>query len=212
MPCNFKPDPDASMPFTKETIVLATNNLGKLLEIESLLAGTDIEIESQQKYNVPPALETGLTFVENALIKARNACKHSGQSSIADDSGLEVDFLNGAPGLRSARFAGENATDQDNREKLLGVLKNLPPKKRMARFQCAMVYLRSPSDPSPLISLGTWEGSISSSEHGQNGFGYDPIFLIDNLNRTAAELTEAEKNQISHRGQALRGLLERLHL
>ena len=199
------------MPALKETIVLATNNLGKLLEIQSLLSEADIEIESQKKYHVPLALEIGLTFVENALIKARNACEHSGQSSIADDSGLEVDFLNGAPGLRSARFAGENATDQENREKLLKALQDLPLKKRRARFQCAMVYLRSPSDPSPLISFGTWEGSISSAEQGQNGFGYDPIFLVDNLNRTVAELDEAEKNRISHRGQALRGLLDRLH-
>ena len=196
----------------RNKIVLATNNPGKLPELQALLSETDLECKSQAAYRVPEVPETGQTFFENALIKARNACSHSGLPSIADDSGLVVDCLQGAPGIHSARFAGEKATDSDNLKKLLQAVREFSAEERTARFQCAMVYLRSESDPSPLISIGTWEGLISMTERGQNGFGYDPVFLVTGLKRTSAELEPQEKNRLSHRGQALRQLLEQLRI
>ena len=193
-------------------VVLASNNAGKLRELQALLSETDLECSSQAEFRVPEIPETGLTFVENALIKARNACRYSHLPSIADDSGLEVDCLHGAPGVQSARFAGEKATDSDNLKKLLQAVREYSAENRTARFRCAMVYLRSESDPSPLISLGTWEGHISMTERGEQGFGYDPVFLVLGLERTSAELEPREKNRLSHRGQALRKLIEQLRL
>jgi XTP/dITP diphosphohydrolase len=191
-------------------VVLATHNPGKLREFRALISGTDLECKSQSEYQVPEAPETGETFFENALIKARNACHYSGLPSIADDSGLVVDCLRGAPGVNSARFAGENATESDNLKKLLQAVRDFSSEERTARFECAMIYLRSESDPSPLISLGTWEGHITMNAKGQHGFGYDPIFLITDLKRTSAQLEPQEKNRLSHRGQALRQLIKQI--
>ena len=191
-------------------VVLATHNPGKLRELRALLSETDLECKSQAEYRVPEVPETGQTFFENALIKARNACRYSGLPSIADDSGLVVDCLQGAPGVHSARFAGEKATDSDNLKKLLWAVREFSAEERTARFQCAMVYLRSEFDPSPLISVGTWEGCITMTARGNHGFGYDPVFLVIGLKRTSAELEPQEKNRLSHRGQALRQLVEQL--
>ena len=194
----------------RNKVVLATHNAGKLRELRALLSETDLECKSLAEYQIPEIPETGQTFFENALIKARNACRYSGLPSIADDSGLVVDCLKGAPGVHSARFAGEKATDSDNLKKLLQAVREFSTEERNARFQCTMVYLRSESDPSPLISVGTWEGRITMTERGCHGFGYDPVFLVIGLNRTSAELEPQEKNLLSHRGQALRQLVEQL--
>ena len=191
-------------------LVLATNNTGKLRELQAMLSESGLECKSQAEHQVPEIPETGLTFIENALIKARNACCYSGLPSIADDSGLVVDCLQGAPGVQSARFAGEKATDSDNLKKLLHAVREFSARERTARFQCAMVYLHSEFDPSPLISLGTWEGRISMTERGHEGFGYDPVFLAIGLEHTSAELDPKEKNRLSHRGQALRQLVEQI--
>jgi XTP/dITP diphosphohydrolase len=185
-------------------IVLASNNPGKLREIQSILEKLPVQIIPQSAFNVPDIQEIGLTFVENAILKARCAAQHAKLPAIADDSGLEVDALDGAPGIYSARFAGKNATDQENREKLLYELENVPEQNRTARFQCIMTYFRHPKDPTPIIVHGTWEGRILFKEQGKNGFGYDPIFFVPTHNCSAAELSMDIKNQISHRGQALR--------
>jgi len=191
-------------------VVLASNNAGKLRELRALLSGIWLKCESQAEHNVPEVEETGLTFIENAIIKARNACRCTDLPAIADDSGLEVDFLRGQPGIHSARYAGEAATDQENLEKLLRELKGVDEEGRTARFQCTMVYLRFESDPSPLISLGTWEGKIATNARGEHGFGYDPVFLVEGLNRTSAELEPGLKNRLSHRGKALQRLVKAL--
>ncbi|BCU08182.1 RdgB/HAM1 family non-canonical purine NTP pyrophosphatase [Allochromatium tepidum] len=193
-----------------ETIVLASNNAGKVREIERLLAECHIHIRPQGEYGVPEAEETGLTFVENAILKARNAARHSGLPAIADDSGLEVDALRGAPGIYSARYAGPGATDEANLRKLLADLKDVPETERTARFQCVLVYLRHAEDPTPLICRGAWEGCILFEPRGTNGFGYDPIFLVPSLDLSSAELDPDTKNRLSHRGQALRRLQEQL--
>ena len=193
-----------------ETIVLASNNAGKVREIERLLAESRIHIRPQGEYGVPEAEETGLTFVENAILKARNAARHSGLPAIADDSGLEVDALRGAPGIYSARYAGPGATDEANLRKLLADLAEAPEAERTARFQCVLVYLRHAEDPTPLICQGAWEGSILSEPRGTSGFGYDPIFLVPSHGRSSAELDPDTKNRLSHRGQALRRLQEQL--
>ena len=193
-----------------EQTVLASGNAHKRSEIEAVV-GTRISLVAQDEFNVSEAEETGLTFIENAIIKARNARAQTGLPALADDSGLEVDCLGGEPGIYSARYAGPGATDTDNNAKLLRELADHSAP-RVARFHCVTVVLRHSADPDPVIAHGRLEGQIIESPRGHNGFGYDPIFLVDNLNRTAAELSEAEKNRISHRGQALRGLLERLHL
>ena len=198
------------MTATSKFIVLATNNQGKLNELKTLLSATQLEFRAQNEYQVPEAEETGSTFIENALIKARNACKYSGLPSIADDSGLEVDCLDGAPGVRSSRFAGENATDSDNLNKLLKAVQKFPAEKRTARFHCVMTYLRWEKDPAPLISSCTWEGRITKTPRGQHGFGYDPIFFLTSHNKTSAELDIEEKNLLSHRGQALRNLTKQI--
>ena len=191
-------------------IVLATGNLGKVREINELLADHDIEVIPQSAFSVPVAEETGLTFVENALIKARNAALHTGLPAIADDSGLEVDALLGAPGIYSSRYAGAGASDRDNLEKLLADLADLAVEQRSARFQCVMVYMRHHLDPTPLICQGTWEGHILFAARGSNGFGYDPIFYVPSHDCSSAELPPEIKNRLSHRGQALRKLIANL--
>ena len=189
-----------------EAIVLASNNAGKVRELTELLAGARIRIVPQGDFGVPEVDETGLSFVENAILKARNAAQHSGLAAIADDSGLEVDALHGAPGIYSARYAGAGASDADNVVKLLHALESVPEAERTARFQCVMVYMRHAADPTPLICQGTWEGRILFAPQGENGFGYDPIFYVPAQGHSAAELESAVKNGLSHRGQALRQL------
>jgi XTP/dITP diphosphohydrolase len=191
-------------------IVLASSNKGKVREINQLLAGLDMVVRPQGEFNVVDAEETGLSFVENAILKARNAAQHTGLPAIADDSGLEVDALAGAPGIYSARFAGEGASDQANLEKLLDALQDTPEENRTARFQCLMVYMRHADDPTPLICQGSWEGRILTAARGSNGFGYDPVFYVPTHNCSSAELPAETKNQLSHRGQALRKLVTAL--
>lgn len=191
-------------------IVLATGNLSKVKEINELLAGQDLQVAPQSALHVPEIEETGLSFVENALLKARNAARHTGLPAIADDSGLEVDALQGEPGIYSSRYAGKNATDQDNLDKLLATLIDYPDPQRTARFQCVMVYMRHATDPTPLICQGTWEGRILFAPRGDNGFGYDPVFYVPTHHCSSAELPPITKNMLSHRGQALRELVRRL--
>ena len=190
-----------------KTIVLASSNAGKLREFNQLLGDLDIEVVPQSQFNVTDAEETGLTFVENAILKARNAAQHTNLPALADDSGLEVDALHGAPGIYSARYAGPQASDAENLEKLLAMLKDVPEEKRGARFQCVLVYLRHALDPTPLICQGTWEGRILTAPRGASGFGYDPVFFVPTHACSAAELPPETKNALSHRGQALRRLL-----
>ena len=193
-----------------EQIVLASNNAGKVREINQLLASQQIQVVPQSEFGVPEAEETGLSFVENAILKARNAAQHSGLAAIADDSGIEVDALRGAPGIYSARFAGPGASDAANLERLLKRLQGVPEAERSARFQCLMVYMRHAEDPTPIICQGTWEGVIAESPAGDNGFGYDPVFWVPSQRCTAAQLPPEVKNGLSHRGQALQKLLHAL--
>jgi XTP/dITP diphosphohydrolase len=193
-----------------KTIVLASSNAGKVREFNQLLAGLQLEVVPQSQYNVADADETGLTFVENAILKARNAAQHTRLPALADDSGLEVDALQGAPGIYSARYAGPGASDRENLDKLLAMLNGVPEKERSARFQCVLVYLRHALDPTPLICQGTWEGRILSSPRGSHGFGYDPVFFVPTHGCSSAELPPEVKNSLSHRGQALRRLLDTL--
>ena len=189
------------------TIVLASSNPGKLREFNQLLGGLHFEVVPQSRFNVIDAEETGLTFVENAILKARHAAQHTNLPALADDSGLEVDALQGAPGIYSARYSGQGASDADNLKKLLEQLKDVSEKNRSARFQCVLVYLRHALDPTPLICQGTWEGSILLEPRGNSGFGYDPVFFVPTHACSAAELPAQTKNALSHRGQALRELL-----
>ncbi len=193
-----------------ERVILASNNQGKLRELNELLAEHHIEVISQREFDIPDAVENGLSFVENAIIKARHASALSGLPAIADDSGLEVDALNGEPGIHSARYAGEHGDDAANNRKLLEALANVPDGERTARFQCIMVFMRHAKDPTPLICQGTWEGRILREPRGENGFGYDPLFWVAEENASAAELPAAIKNSQSHRGKALRDLMSRL--
>ncbi len=193
-----------------KTLVLASSNPGKVREINQMLAGLDLSVVPQSDFKIIDAEETGLTFIENALLKARNATRHTGLPAIADDSGLEVDYLNGAPGIYSARYAGKNASDEQNLRKLLDDLVGIPEAERTARFQCLMVYLRHEFDPTPIICQGTWEGRILLEPRGANGFGYDPIFFVPTHNCSSAELPPEVKNKLSHRGQALRALVSAL--
>ena len=188
-------------------IVLASNNPGKVREIAQLLATLDLSVLPQSQFDVPDVEETGLTFVENAILKARNAARKTGLAAIADDSGLEVDALNGAPGIHSARYAGVGSSDQTNLDKLLQALTDVPQDDRSARFQCLMVYLAHEHDPTPLICQGTWEGRILFAPRGDNGFGYDPVFFVPTHNCSSAELPPEIKNGLSHRDQALRMLV-----
>ena len=193
-----------------EKIVLASNNAGKVREINQLLAEQEITVVPQKEFDIPEAEETGLTFVENAILKARNAARHSGLPAIADDSGIEVDALLGAPGIYSARYAGPGSSDQDNNRKLLEALAEVADEERTARFQCVMVYMRHAEDPTPIICQGTWEGIILRESQGDNGFGYDPLFYVPTEGCTSAQLSPEMKNHLSHRGQALRALLNAL--
>lgn len=189
-------------------IVLASDNPGKIKEIQAILQGRAVQVLPQSQFVTPQVEETGLTFVENAILKARNAAKASGLPAIADDSGLEVDALGGAPGVFSSRYAGPQASDQENLQKLLHALEGVPDEQRTARFHCVMVLLRHPRDPSPLIGQGAWEGFILHEARGAGGFGYDPIFGVLGKNCSSAELSAQEKNALSHRGKALRALVE----
>ncbi len=189
-------------------IILATGNRGKVRELGELLANVEMEVMPQTEFNVVEAEETGLTFVENAILKARNASAHTGLPAIADDSGLEVDFLNGAPGIYSARYAGTDGNDPANNQKLLRALDGVPEGQRTARFQCLMVYMEHAEDPTPLIAQGSWEGRILTAPQGENGFGYDPIFFVPEQGCSSAELPAEVKNRLSHRGQALKKLVE----
>jgi XTP/dITP diphosphohydrolase len=188
-----------------KTLVLATGNPGKVNELANMLSPLNINVLPQSDFNVGEVAETGTTFVENAIIKARHAAKITGMPAIADDSGLEVDGLNGAPGVYSARFAGKSASDQDNIDKLLNELADNPNRK--ARFWCVLVLMRHADDPTPLICSASWEGEITQTQNGEGGFGYDPVFFVAEQNCTSAELTKAQKNAVSHRGQALKKLL-----
>lgn len=190
--------------------VLASANPGKLSEMNALLGQTGIRVLPQSAFDMPPVKETGLTFVENAILKARAASRAADLPAIADDSGLEVDALGGAPGVRSARFSGETADDAANNRLLLERLAHIDDSARAARFRCVMVCLRHPEDPAPLICEGTWEGRISREASGSGGFGYDPVFIPRGSEVTAASLSPEEKNRLSHRGVALRKLAEML--
>jgi XTP/dITP diphosphohydrolase len=197
-------------------IVLATGNQGKVKELSHLLSEQNIEIVPQSEFDVPEVAETGTTFVENAIIKARHAAKITGLPAIADDSGLEVDALNGAPGVYSARYAADitqgEPTDDDNTNKLLAALVNTPDEQRTARFHCVLVYMKHEHDPTPLICHGVWQGSISREKKGEQGFGYDPVFWQSDLQMSSAQLSRDIKNKLSHRGQALAKLVEKLAL
>jgi XTP/dITP diphosphohydrolase len=195
-----------------EAVVLATGNAGKLREMREILATWDVKVCSLAEFTTGSAEETGTTFVDNAVLKARFAAAASGLPAIADDSGLEVDALGGAPGVHSARYAGLGCTDRDNNDKLLRELRDVPDLARTARYRCAMVYLRGPDDAAPLVAQAAWEGRIGRLPRGNGGFGYDPLFLVvdDDGGRTAADLTPDDKNRRSHRGQALRALVAML--
>jgi len=191
-------------------IVLASGNPGKLRELQQILAEFSVELIPQRQLSISDAEETGLSFVENALIKARHASEQTGMPAIADDSGIEVDALHGEPGIYSARYAGDlsAASDTSNNVKLLAALKDVPKADRSARFQCVIVFMRHARDPMPLICQGTWEGEILFDASGNNGFGYDPLFFVPTHNCSSAELEPSIKNEISHRGQALRQLVK----
>lgn len=188
-------------------IVLASGNPGKIREFQELLAPLRMDVVPQSEFTRDAADETGLSFIENAILKARFAARASGLPAIADDSGLEVDGLQGAPGIYSARYAGERASDDANLQKLLDAIRPLDPGSRTARYQCALAFMRWETDPSPLICQASWEGRIVLERRGQGGFGYDPIFEVAGDSRTAAELSSAEKHRISHRGKALQAML-----
>ncbi|KFX05386.1 nucleoside-triphosphate diphosphatase [Pectobacterium betavasculorum] len=193
-----------------QKVVLATGNPGKVRELASLLADFGLDIVAQTELGVDSAEETGLTFIENAILKARHAAQITGLPAIADDSGLAVDALGGAPGIYSARYAGAEASDQQNLDKLLLTVKDVPDEQRRSSFHCVLVYLRHAEDPTPIVCHGSWQGVLTHQASGSGGFGYDPIFFVPELGKTAAELTREEKNAQSHRGQALRLLLETL--
>jgi XTP/dITP diphosphohydrolase len=184
-----------------DNIVLASGNSGKIREFQAVLK--QYNLSPQSDFSVPEAEETGLTFLENALIKARNAARHAGLPALADDSGLIVDALNGAPGIYSARYAGSQASDQENLDKLLVDLDDVADDLRTARFVCVLAYCRYPEDPIPVIAQGVWEGSILREQRGEGGFGYDPVFYVPEKQCTSAQLTAQQKNALSHRGQAL---------
>lgn len=191
-------------------VVLATNNAGKLRELQALLQPLDFEVIPKAQFTTEEVAETGDSFVANALIKARHAAAVSGLPAIADDSGIEVDALHGAPGIFSARYAGAQATDADNLHKLLDALREAPDTQRHARYRCALVYVRDAQDDQPIVCEASWEGVIARQPSGSGGFGYDPIFHLPELQCTAAEISAEQKNRISHRGKALQLLLQAL--
>lgn len=191
-----------------QKVVLATGNPGKVRELADLLSAFGLDIVAQTDLGVASVEETGLTFIENAILKARHAAQITGLPAIADDSGLAVDALDGAPGIYSARYAGEDASDRQNLEKLLTALEAVPDGRRQAQFHCVLVYLRHADDPTPLVFHGSWAGEITRAAAGEGGFGYDPIFWLPELGKTAAELSKDEKRAVSHRGKALTLLLD----
>lgn len=191
-----------------QTIVLASNNAGKIAEFNGLLSQFNIEVKPQGDFQVAEADETGLTFVENAILKARHACTHTGLPALADDSGIEVDALQGAPGIYSARFAGEHGNNEANNALLLDKLTGVPSAERSARFHCVLAFMRHENDPTPVIAHGTWEGRILESAQGVEGFGYDPIFYVPDTQCSAASLPKEIKNQLSHRAKALAELVK----
>lgn len=193
-----------------QKIVLATGNPGKVAELSQMLEPFNMQVVPQTELGVSDADETGLTFVENALLKARHAALITGLPAIADDSGLAVDALGGAPGIYSARYAGEKASDTANIDKLLAAMAQVPMAKRTAQFHCVLVYLRHAEDPTPIICHGVWPGVITVQAAGQNGFGYDPVFYVESEGCTSAELTRQRKQQLSHRGKALHQLITQL--
>lgn len=193
-----------------DKIVLATGNKKKVEEINALLAEMNYQVIPQSEFNVDSVPETGTTFVENAIIKARHAAEVTGLPAIADDSGIEVDALLGQPGVYSARYSGEQATDASNLQKLLTDMQGVPPVLRTARYWCVLVYMRHAKDPTPVICQASWEGSLATEPSGKNGFGYDPIFMVPDMDCTAAELEPATKNHLSHRGKALTMLVQAL--
>ncbi len=195
-----------------QKVVLATGNAGKVAELSTMLAPFALDIVPQTTLGVGDADETGLTFVENAILKARHAARITGLPAIADDSGLAVAALGGAPGIYSARYAGVGAGDQANIDKLLQAMAGITASDRQAAFHCVLVYLQHAADPTPLICHGSWQGEIALTQSGNGGFGYDPVFYLPELGKTAAELTKAEKQQLSHRGQALRQLVAALQV
>lgn len=195
---------------TIKQVVLASNNAGKLREFGQMLATIDIEVLPQAQFNIPEAEEPHITFVENALAKARHAAKLTGLPALADDSGICVSALGGAPGVFSARFAGEPKSDERNNQKLIADLQGKAD--RRAHYVAVLVFVHHADDPQPIVVEGEWHGEIIDTPRGANGFGYDPYFLVPDLNQTAAEIAAAEKNQRSHRGKALRQLIERLKL
>lgn len=193
-----------------QTLVLASGNAGKLREFKSLLPGIGFDIKPQSEFGVSNAEETGLTFVENAIIKARHACQATGHAAISDDSGIEVDALNGAPGIYSARFSGADGNDEANNTKLLAELKGLPAEQRIARYQCVLVFMQHALDPTPIIAQGSWEGVILEKPIGENGFGYDPLFWVPTHECSSAQLSKETKNGMSHRAIAMKILIAQL--
>jgi XTP/dITP diphosphohydrolase len=193
-----------------QKIVLASGNKKKIAELQDILGQFGMQVIPQTELGVPEADETGLTFVENAILKARNAAQHTGLPAIADDSGIEVDALMGAPGIYSARFSGEGATDARNNALLVEKLREVPAEQRSARYRAVIVMMRHAADPTPLIAQGSWEGKIVLEPRGEGGFGYDPHFLIPSLGKTAAELSATEKHALSHRGKAIAELARQL--
>jgi len=191
-------------------IILASNNKGKLREFNDMFADTNINIIPQGEFDVEDAIEDGLSFVENAIIKARHACQATNLPAIADDSGLEIDFLKGAPGIYSARYSAEHGNDRAHNQLVLEQLTGLKQEKRTARFQCVLAFMRHAEDPTPLICQASWEGLILETESGSNGFGYDPLFWVPEHKCSSAELSKDIKNSLSHRGKALQLLLSAL--
>ncbi|HTT08159.1 MAG TPA: RdgB/HAM1 family non-canonical purine NTP pyrophosphatase [Gammaproteobacteria bacterium] len=192
---------------TPARIVLASGNRGKVRELSQMLSAFHVEVVPQSEFGIAGAEETGVTFIENALIKARHAAVLTGLPAIADDSGIAVEGLNGAPGVYSAQYAGPGATDGSNLQKLLEDTRHLPDGQRAANFICVLVFLAYPGDPMPIIAQGTWSGELLRAPVGENGFGYDPIFYVPTYRCSSAQLPPEVKNQLSHRGQALRSLL-----
>ena len=193
-----------------QKVVLATGNKGKVKELAGMLSSLGMEVIPQSELSVSDAAETGSTFVENAIIKARHAARNTGLPAIADDSGLAVESLGGAPGVYSARYSGEQATDQSNIKKLLHAMSDIPKEKRQAKFLCVLVFMRHSDDPTPIICQGEWSGDITTEQHGENGFGYDPVFWVNEQNCSSAQLSSEQKNALSHRGKALKLLLTQL--
>lgn len=196
---------------TARELVLASGNRGKVRELSSMLEPHGWKVTPQNHWDIVEAVEDGLSFIENALIKARHASRHTGLPALGDDSGLVVDALGGAPGIHSARYAGEDADDRSNIVKLLTALKSVPETARTAHFYCTMVLVRHSNDPAPLLATGQWDGRILKAPRGSGGFGYDPVFWVPSENCSSAELPPEVKNRISHRGLALKALLEAMN-